>query len=282
MANAKQLPFLIRLLDDDSRVVQDKVKQELQELGGDLIALCTEQGIELSAKQRRSLRAVMCLENRMDFQASWLEWLEDWNSSNTLHNGMELIANYLDVHEQSQNLDVAIAGLAQSFQEQYPGHKSPLVLARFLFSEKGFKGNKADYYSPSNSSLLYVLESKHGIPLSLCCLYILVGKHLDMNIQGCNFPGHFLARVTYKNQSFLVDAFEGGRSFPDEIFFNPKGSQFRAVVSGEQLVPSARLIGLRTLNNLSHAFRKLEQTEDAEFFESLSRTTQSYIETHEL
>jgi regulator of sirC expression with transglutaminase-like and TPR domain len=84
------------------------------------------------------------------------------------------------------------------------------VLARYLFEECGFRGNRADYYDPRNSFLNDVLERRTGIPISLSLLAIEVGKRLGIQLEGVGFPGHFLVRVTRSAEPLLLDCFDGG------------------------------------------------------------------------
>lgn len=68
-------------------------------------------------------------------------------------------------------------------------------LHQVLFDEEGFRGNTHDYYSPLNSYLPAVLQSKKGIPISLALIYKAVAERLGLPVEGVNAPGHFLVRV---------------------------------------------------------------------------------------
>jgi regulator of sirC expression with transglutaminase-like and TPR domain len=69
------------------------------------------------------------------------------------------------------------------------------LVNRFFFEELGFAGNVNDYYSPDNSFLHCVIESRRGIPISLAVLWLELAQGLDLNAQGVGFPGHFLVKV---------------------------------------------------------------------------------------
>ena len=64
---------------------------------------------------------------------------------------------------------------------------------RYLDAE-GFTGNTDDYYSPENSYINRVLETKLGIPISLSLMYACVLARLGIHCQPINFPRHFLLR----------------------------------------------------------------------------------------
>ena len=46
-----------------------------------------------------------------------------------------------------------------------------------------------DYYNPNNSYIDVVLETKLGIPISLCLLYTSVLARLGVTCKPVNFPG---------------------------------------------------------------------------------------------
>jgi len=68
------------------------------------------------------------------------------------------------------------------------------VLNAYLFDEEGFTGNRERYDDPSNSFLNEVLERRTGIPITLALVYMEVARRAGIQIEGVNFPGHFLMR----------------------------------------------------------------------------------------
>jgi regulator of sirC expression with transglutaminase-like and TPR domain len=84
-------------------------------------------------------------------------------------------------------------------------------LNSYLFHEQRFAGNHGDYYDPRNSFLNEVLERRTGIPLSLCILYMEVGKRCGLRIDGVGFPGHFLCKVHLDEGELVVDPFHRGQ-----------------------------------------------------------------------
>lgn len=81
-------------------------------------------------------------------------------------------------------------------------------LNRFLFVERGFAGNRDDYYDPRNSFLNDVIETRRGIPITLAVVFIAVASRLGLDARGVSFPGHFLVKVV-GGEMLLVDAFHG-------------------------------------------------------------------------
>jgi regulator of sirC expression with transglutaminase-like and TPR domain len=80
------------------------------------------------------------------------------------------------------------------------------VLNAYLFDEQGFSGNRDRYDDPSNSFLNEVLERRTGIPITLALVYMEVSRRAGVDIDGVNFPGHFLLRCA----PMILDPFHRG------------------------------------------------------------------------
>jgi regulator of sirC expression with transglutaminase-like and TPR domain len=80
------------------------------------------------------------------------------------------------------------------------------ALNRLLFEEMQFTGNSDNYADPRNSFLNEVLDRRTGIPISLAVVYMEVARRAGLQVEGVNFPGHFLVRC----QGLIIDAFHGG------------------------------------------------------------------------
>jgi len=84
------------------------------------------------------------------------------------------------------------------------------ALNRLLFEQEGFHGNTEDYYDPRNSFLNDVLDRRLGIPISLCTVYMEVGRRAGLSVEGVSLPGHFVVRLSTPAAPVLVDPFHGG------------------------------------------------------------------------
>lgn len=81
----------------------------------------------------------------------------------------------------------------------------------YLYEEKGFKGNKAEYYEPRNSFLNDVIDSKKGIPITLSIIYSRIANELGLKTRGVCFPGHFIIRADMHDKELIIDPFNYGR-----------------------------------------------------------------------
>jgi len=87
------------------------------------------------------------------------------------------------------------------------------ALNEFLFEEMRFSGSN-DYEDPRNSCLNEVLDRRTGIPITLAVVYMEVARRAGIQIDGVNFPGHFLVRCPDMNDAMgtdlIIDPFHGG------------------------------------------------------------------------
>jgi regulator of sirC expression with transglutaminase-like and TPR domain len=91
------------------------------------------------------------------------------------------------------------------------------ALNETLFVRERMRGNTANYYDPRNSFLNEVLDRKVGIPITLSCVYMEVGRRAGLEIDGVALPGHFIVKHRMNGACVLRDPFDGGRVLtPDD------------------------------------------------------------------
>lgn len=183
-------------MDDPSPQVREKVAARLRELGASVWPEIESRQMTMTPSQRELLTTIVA--SATTEETGWLDWL-------TLERETEQIEAALcwlsraRAPELSPSADFQLRQRLDSLAREYlslGGAPDPEELSTFLFREKGLRGAQGDnYYASENSDLLCVLENKSGLPITLACLFILVAARLDIEIVGCEFPGHFLARA---------------------------------------------------------------------------------------
>lgn len=182
----EQLPFLLKLLDDESPVVRAEVESALRGLADELPAALER--CEATPAQRQEIQ-----ERLLDWRCRRLKeaWPHSWEASPD-HAGLEAAQHLISDFFQGFCGDARLSQELDRLAEGYSGPREAEALARHLFTDR-VVGDSVDYYLPLNSSLLHVLARGRGNPISLCCVFMLVGHRLGLSIEGCNAPGHFLA-----------------------------------------------------------------------------------------
>ena len=105
-----------------------------------------------------------------------------------------------------------------------------MALNQYLFGEMRFVGNERHYEDPRNSFLNEVLERRTGIPITLALLYIEIARRAGVQVEGVNFPGHFLLRCRARRGSpyedLIIDAFHGGALLSRDLLRRQAGEEF--------------------------------------------------------
>jgi regulator of sirC expression with transglutaminase-like and TPR domain len=256
MPNPEQLPHLMRLLDDDSPIVQESVANELTTFGPGLERELARLNIALSEQQQKLMTGLLEGYKRKWLRESWRIWTDVEDEKQKLEKALSLIAEF----QYGPSYDVKVAPLldqlASEFSQKF-SHGGVRELANYLFRIKAIHGAMPeDYYNPLNSNLVYVIEQKRGIPISLACIYILVGRRLGFDIEGINFPGHFLARAKVGKSTFIVDCFGGGRFLEERELARLNTPSPISVKDILRLECDSKTIVGRILRNLINAYKQ--------------------------
>jgi len=229
--NTNDLPYLIRLLDDDDPSVSPVVSQQLRKFGGDISQDIAALGIDVSRGRKKRLSSLLAEGRRQTLADEWIvpsrgvaSWEDDWESfehtlrllSDFLHDGVTMRSALPDL------LDL----LADEVRQDLP-EPSAAELRDWLFSSGRYCGDKKKADACNYFDLCHVIDVRQGNPTSLACLFMLLGRRLGVSVEGCNYPAHFLARIQVEGKTSLVDCFHHGRTFDVESLLkvHPKISE---------------------------------------------------------
>lgn len=128
-------------------------------------------------------------------------------------------------------------------------------LSDFIHVDEGFSGSLKNYYDPGNSYLNRVIDTRHGVPISLALIHIALGSRLNVPVSGINFPGHFLIRYG-TDKHVIVDPFSGRiLSKPDCSTLLRQIAGPKAILRDEYFeIASNKDILIRILDNLKQIF----------------------------
>ncbi len=272
MTPKNDLPFLVDLMDDETIEVREEVLKGLTGYGISLEEDLLEFTDVLNGERLELLKPILQENRRNWLRTNWIMWSKENSELDKLEKACELIAKFQLGITYPKKLSVLLNELALSFRNFYP-FGTEVDLSYFLFQQLGISGDKQDYYNPLNSNIIYSIENKKGLPITLCIIYMLVGARLGFSIEGCSFPGHFMAKINADEEQILIDCFNGGKIiYETEIKEMLKDSfdNMQTILTGKTL--SVDIIR-RMLGNLINAYKeKGNQPDRYLFYEILAYT----------
>jgi regulator of sirC expression with transglutaminase-like and TPR domain len=263
-----KLSALLKLIDDESSFVRETVSHELLKFGPQLEDELAKNIYSVSPQQKTLLEKIFRVHRRVWLREIWPTWFDIKNDKDKLETALAWISEFQHGRHYEPNLKSLLDHLAAAYSE-IQKEPDPFSLAEFLFVTQELRGTQSKFYEPSNSNLVDVIQKRKGIPISLSCIYILVGHRLGLAIEGCNAPTHFLARFDYQDEIFLVDCFNRGAIHRVSDWADLKVSFPNLTHEVIAQVPGAEAIISRVLRNLIRAYQESNDVDHEEFMQVL-------------
>lgn len=270
MKDASRISALINLLDDPDEMVFTQVSQELLSFG-DQVVKQLEDAWENSFNEILQLRIISII-HQIQFQEVKNK-LSDWKDG---EEKSLLEAAIILAHYQYSDLDEAgIKSTVENLYKQcwleinpdYTALEKVGVLNKVFFEINGFDGNRKNYYSPINSYINNVLDTKRGNPISISILYLELAERLKLPIYGVNLPEHFIVSylvlpmqyldtVDQESILFYIDPFNKGSLFQYEDIADYL-AKLKIEMQDKFYLPCDKLTVVnRLINNLIYGYSK--------------------------
>jgi regulator of sirC expression with transglutaminase-like and TPR domain len=285
----KEIMAMISLLDDPDRDVIDAVTGNLLRQGTSVIPEL-EKAWEITLDEKLQIK----LENLIqEIQFNMVkENLNRWITTGAEYilEGAFYVARFqfpaitLDkINEQVETMrkDVWI-----EINNNLTALEKVKILNYIIFNLHKFTRNNTDFYSPQNSYINQVFETKKGNPISLAIVYLSVAWKLGLPIYGVNLPKNFI--LAYKDEFRHHDAEDESE---DILFYiNPynRGAvlgrrEIDYFITQQQLKPqpsfyvpcSNREIIIRLINNLILSYEKIGYAQKITRLKDLLRVIES-------
>jgi regulator of sirC expression with transglutaminase-like and TPR domain len=192
------------------------------------------------------------LENRARRDA-WRVWPSLPTRREQLEKAFDLLAQFQYGWSPPVRVSALLDDLANEFKASGRS-RDAVALNRFLFTAKRLQGCNENFYDPRNSNLIYVLEAGQGLPISLVCVFMLVGERLGIRVDGCGVPGHYLARAQVMGIDTYFDPYSEGRMLTQREVDKIRRRLSPNLTHLLNEVPTAQDIIRRVLRNLINAF----------------------------
>ncbi len=255
-----ELKALISLLDDEDHEVVAHVEQRIRQLGGQMIPLLESQweGSFNADLQKRIEEIIHDLQYE-----SVLDRMRDWKNGGSMDllEGLWIVATYqypdLSLDKLKQEVEQLYFDVWVDFKPDMHPDEQIKAMNTAFFTKMKFAPNTKHFHSPANSMINQVLESRRGNPITLCVLYMLIAKRLNLPVYGVNLPNLFV--LTYRNTSgvqFYINVFNRGLIFTrkdidqyiDQLNINRLDTFYQPCTNAD--------IIRRVLRNLMLAFEK--------------------------
>ncbi len=281
--NSSEIRSLIKLLDDDNEDIASVVKQKLLEAGVEAIPFLEEVSETAPSLLRERIQVVVHELAVIQTRGQLEEVVQNQTGDIDLEQGVILLARYGYPGENlrwcSETLDELSRELDSKLDTRYEPADILSTLATFFAVDKGFRGEIEDYYNPENSYINRVLEKRTGLPITLCSIYLLVARRLNIPLSGVGMPGHFLLKYDVGENEIFLDPFRGGKLLSRKDcreFLELTGLGFRdeylQTVNNQEILE-------RIIRNLMLAYRQKGEVQRLptlqEFLEILHRGSRS-------
>ena len=193
-----QRAALLTLLADEDSAVHEIVRAKLLSFGPNVVEWLRPHTVSNDPLLRRRAQEIIRHFGRKSADARFMALCGSRGEDLPLEEGAWLLGQTqhpdINITAYEALLDAFAASLRTRLDLSADVEQIIGVVNHFLFQELQFRPNEANYYDPENSFLNRVLDQRTGNPLSLCTIYLLLGRRLKLPITGIGLPGHFVCR----------------------------------------------------------------------------------------
>jgi regulator of sirC expression with transglutaminase-like and TPR domain len=261
-----QLTALISLLGDEDQAVYETVRAKLLSYGSavcDPLQRCTLSDDPLL---RRRAQELVDFFGRQASDTAFVSFCLKQGEDFDIEEGALLLARTRYPSLNAQAYSALLDSFAAHLKERvaFAMHPERMIAAinHYLFDELGFSGNEENYYDPDNSYLNQVIDRRTGNPISLCLVYLLLGKRLQLPLAGIGLPGHFVCRFQSATDELYIDAFNGGKLLTKADCIQYLIQTNHSLQAGYLSPVTPRRILLRICANLHQIYSETESEEE--------------------
>ena len=221
------LKALISLLDDPSDIVFSSVSKRLEDHGEAVIPILEKAWEDtLDEKLQERIENII---HHIQFESTYNS-LKTWVNTDgeDLLEGCYLIAKFQYPDLKYEPLLFEIETIKKDVWLELNNNLTALekinIVNHIIFDVHKFTGNTKNFYSPQNSYINQVFETKKGNPISLAVVYLATCQRLGLSVYGVNLPKNFI--LAYVDEWFTND-----RDKPVLFYVNPFN---RGIVLGKK------------------------------------------------
>lgn len=210
-----QKAALVKLLTDEDLAVYHAVRGKILSVGDEALSWLRPHTLSSDVVLRRRAHEIIQHLTKQRADGEFLKFAETHGDDLDLEGGVWLLAKTQYPEINTAAYGALLDAFASELRDRIGPEHVPLnilaIINDYLFQELGFTGNQESYYDPDNSYFNKVVDRRTGNPISLCTLYWLLAKRLQLPVVGIGMPGHFLCRFQSATEAFYIDAFNRGK-----------------------------------------------------------------------
>lgn len=204
---------LLRLLDDPSAPVHEALVSAFREQGREAVvqlrAIAGDAANPLAKHAAGMLRDL----GDDDYVGAFIRYIH--SGATDLETGCFLFEKILHTTVSTKDFEEPLDAMASRVRDllskDMSVRESCRIINRVIFHEWGYRGDQNIFLHPDGSLVGRVLESRRGIPISLCIIYLLVARRCGVHIDPVGLPGRFmLGSRTGEPDGFFIDCYDGG------------------------------------------------------------------------
>lgn len=275
---------LIKLLDEDDPQILSIVTSELIANRQDFSRMLRDAMVNSDTLIQTRIKEVLDKIERQNLREH-IESLKQYLKSGefSLERALHLVARAFYPDADFLSLQMGLSEMANNLKNRLANVYQPVEIIdtvnKFFLNDLGLRGSSKDYHDLDNNIIYRVLERKSGIPVSLCTIYILVGRKLNLPIFGVGAPAHFMIKFLFDRNEIFVDVFNNGSVMlrkDVEQFIRSMGFEFE---DSYLMAVNDYQILARTCRNISRSLDLKGDAIGANLFMEVSLEIEKMVET---
>lgn len=280
-----KIEILISLLDDtDSEVIEAVTDNLLQQGLGIIPHLEKVWETTLDEKLQEKLENVIHDIQFKTTKNNLRKWLEE--GCEDILEGATYLAQFqfpeIDLKDINERIENIKDDIWLEISSNLTALEKVKILNYVIFDLHKFKRNSNNFYSPQNSFINQVLDTKKGNPISLAIIYMAVAYKLKLPVFGVNLPKNFI--LAYQDESkkdnsdvkeetilFYINPYNKGAILGRrEIDYFIKQQDLKTDESYYSICHNKEIV-IRLINNLILSYEKLGFNDKIERLKELSK-----------
>jgi regulator of sirC expression with transglutaminase-like and TPR domain len=211
-SDKSHLRHIARLLGDTSPLVRDELRRQFHAAGKQGRPLLKLASRSDDPRVRGHARTLLLELDRAAVRRRLISF--SGRTRMDLESGLLLLGRLHDPSLDARPYRRTLDAFADEIQRRCASCCTELeraeVLVDYLSKTVGFSGGEDDYHHPDRVHLHRVIETRSGLPLTLCAVYLFVARRIGLRASILPLPGHVMLRLHGVRTSRIIDPFHGG------------------------------------------------------------------------